>query len=159
MSRKRRSQGSTVDFIVAFLVFLTIFIINYYAWNSVEVKIINTEDEHYFKTSVYQAVEDLVNNKGLPVNWHENTSSAISIGLADDENMLSNEKLAALNSTNLTSFQDLVLSTGDYQIIIKNKTSTVYQTGGSPAGSIIRVERLVIINNSYYKFIFKGWVE
>ncbi|MBD3312780.1 hypothetical protein GF352_04995, partial [archaeon] len=136
ISVKRRAQGATIDFIVAFLIFITIFVVNYYSWNSVEVKIINTEDEHYFKTSVYQAVEDLIKNKGEPANWQDNTSSIISIGLAEEENVLSNEKLTALNNTSL---QDLVLSTGDYQIIIKNKTSTVYQTGGSPVGRITRV--------------------
>lgn len=155
----RKGQGAIIDFLVAFFIFLTIFLVNHYTWNSVEVKIVNTEDDYYFETSVYQAVEDLIKNKGEPSNWHENTSSVASIGLAEEENTLSNEKLIALNNTSYNLLRDFILSTGDYEITIKNKTGIIYQTGVSPAGSITRVERLVIINNSYYKFVFKGWVE
>lgn len=149
-----------LDFIIAFLIFLTIFLINFYSWDSIERKIINTEDKYYFKSSVYQAVESLIKTKGEPINWEINPSSAEFIGLAGSENTLSNDKLAALNNSAYNLLKDAVLPTGDYQINIMNDSNLVFTTGSAPQGSrITRVERLVRINNTNYKFVFKGWVE
>jgi hypothetical protein len=150
----RRTQASVIDFIVAFFIFASIFLVNHQAWNSIETKLENTESTHFFKTSIYNIVETLIKTNGEPFNWEENPGSLISIGLADKENILSNEKLVALNNTdyNLTRNQ-----LGNYQITIQNDSDTIYRTGATPNGSIVRVERIIKINNSYYSFIFKGW--
>jgi len=152
---KRRAQASIIDFIIAFVVFVSIFIIDYYSWNSITVKIQNNEGSHYFKTSISQAVDALLKTGGEPANWE--TGSPTITGLAISDNYLSNTKLKALNDSDYQLIKDSVLSTGDYEITISNKSGVVYQTGLSPSGTIIRIDRFVKINNSYYLFTFKGW--
>jgi len=157
---KRRAQGSIIDFLVGFIIFILVFFINFYTWNSIEIKLVNTEQKFYFDSSIHNAVESLITKSGEPINWEDNTSSVISLGLAIEDNVLSNEKLAALNTTDYSLLVESVLSTGDYQIRIKNDSTLVYITGITPPITtkiVTRVERLVRINDSYYQFIFKGW--
>lgn len=151
----RRMQASIIDFIVAFVVFVSIFIIDYYSWNSVMIKVNNNEDNHYFQTSVNQAVDTLIKTTGEPNNWEESTP--ITTGLAISDNYLSNSKLKALNESDYELNKNSILSTGDYEITISNNSGIIYQTGLTPKGSIIKIDRLVKINNSYYTFTFKGW--
>lgn len=154
---KRRAQASIVDFIVAFVVFVSIFIIDYYSWSSITVKLQNNEGNHYFETSITQAVDTLIKTPGEPKNWE--LSSPKITGLAVSDNVLSSEKLKALNDSDYAMIKDSILSTGDYEITISNKSGVVYQTGLAPKGAIIKIDRLVRINNSYYTFTFKGWRE
>lgn len=95
--KSRKSQSSIIDFTIAFIIFLIVFIINYYSWTSIQNKIQNDEDYHYFQTSIHQAINSLIKNPGYPINWESNSSTAKSIGLALKPNVLSNEKLNALN--------------------------------------------------------------
>ncbi len=151
-----KGQGSVIDFIVGFLLFLTVFLVNFYVWNNIEVKIANNEVNHYFESSVRRGAESLIYSGGYPVDWFSNLNSVVSVGLASSSNILSNDKLSSL-SDNFDLLKDYVLSTGDFQIIISNESGVVYQVGLEPHGKIIRVDRLVMINDSYYLFTFKGW--
>jgi len=156
--KSKQGQASVIDFTVAFIVFTAIFVVDYYLWSQVEAKIANNEDEHYFKTSVYNAVESLVKTMGQPYNWEINMSSALSIGLAIKDNWLSNDKLSALSDADYNETSSRVLSTGEYQItIIDSDNNEVYSTGLEPQGQTVRVDRLVRINDSYYTLIFRGW--
>jgi hypothetical protein len=157
MSLKSKAQASVIDLSVSFILFTTVFLINYYVWNSINASIINNDKTHYFESSVYDAVEALIKTKGTPQNWESNATSVNSLGLVLNENVLSTDKLNTLNKTSYNLLKDYVLSTGDYQIIISNNSGIVYKTGLEPTGTIIRVDRIIKLNNSYYMFTFKGW--
>ncbi len=154
-ARSRKCQASVIDLIVGFTIFLTVFIINYYLWNSVGVKLENNKD--FFKASVIMSAESLIRTQGEPSDWEENLSNARGIGLAIRPNILSSAKLLALNSS-YDSLSELLLPTGEYEITIRNSSGIVYQTGKTPVGEVTRVDRIVKINNSYYLFTLKGWV-
>lgn len=155
----RCAQEPLVDLIIGFLIFALAFVISFQSWNAIRISIANSEDAHYFEASVYQSAESLIKNQGEPRNWESTNASITFIGLADDENLLNSEKLSALNRTDYDSLRDYVLSTGDYQITVSNTSGIIYQTGRPPAGevTVVRVDRLIMINNSYYTFTFKGW--
>ena len=70
--KSKRGQASVVDFVVAFIIFVSVFLVNYYSWSNIEIKIRNTEEDHYFKTSVYSTVEYLLKKSGEPLNWEHN---------------------------------------------------------------------------------------
>ncbi len=149
-----KSQASALDFVIGFLIFSSVFLINHYSWNSISVKIDNVLNHYYFSGDVYLAVDNLIKTRGTPINWDESINSTISVGLVDYDNIINYDKLIALKN-NYNSLKDLVLPTNNWMIIVKNDTNNI-TIGDELNNTIIRVERLVIINNSVYNFIFMG---
>ncbi len=150
-----KSQASAIDFVIGFLIFSSVFLINHYSWNSISVKIDNVLKHYYFSGDVYLAVDNLIKTSGTPINWNDNINSTISVGLVDYDNIINYNKLIALKD-NYNSLKDLVLPTNNWMIIIKNSTNNIITIGDELNNTIIRVERLVIINDSVYNFIFMG---
>ena len=162
MSRRlinHKAQLSFIDLLIGFTIFISIFLINYQSWSTIRIKLQNSELEHYFDTNVYDSVETLINTKGFPINWTDDVTNALSIGLSVRNNVLDYDKILALNNSDYDLIKDKILDTGDFELIISNDSGELFNIGKEPRGEVTRVERLIKINDNYYKFIFKGWRE
>ncbi len=151
----RKIQASAIDFSVSVILFIGVFFVNEMIWRVLEDKFIYSETSNYFELSVHESVNELL-SEGQPWNWEENISSTRLVGLCRKTNFIKNKKLEALIK-NYTFLKDKMFSQGEFQIIFTNGSNEI-KIGPNPIGNqIIRVERLVIINDSYYKMIFYGW--
>jgi hypothetical protein len=113
----------------------------------------NQVDDQYFlrdmESSAIHASDILVRIPGYPTNW--NHTNFVSIGLANDENVLNMTKILELNKTDYESLKiNLGISAYDFYLdVIDLDSNLIFEYGIYPTDSskIIPVKRYCLLDN------------
>jgi hypothetical protein len=167
--RNRKAQIFSGDMAIATMVFLFALSMAFFLWNSVIDDINRAETYSEMEKLGSSAVENLVRNPGIPTGW--NMYSVVSIGLADEDRILSPDKvLRFVEMMNSSNYDDRRHTMGiggfDFYVNITNTSKSTYSlqdtrtfTGKLPMSSRNELTfiRTAILNNETVRVIFTIW--
>src|SRR3989344_8398280 len=122
MIQYKKAQTSIIDFLIATIIFtilIGISILTLYNYNNKVIEDISYED---IQVKAIQITDSLIKNEGNPTRWEDNISSALVIGLAENDRIIKKEKLDAFADIN-HSYGVKLLNTGEYNYYFKLKST------------------------------------
>ena len=155
----RKAQIASVDLFIAITVFLILAAATIYTWNLYNTRL--TENLEYEKMQLiaFQITDLLVKNPGHPSGWEE-TSNAGVIGLAQDDRVLSQDKVTAFVNLDYNTSRELFnIELYDYKFRMKDLSNNVLQESGQEftGDTSIVIERYVLFNNEKTIMEFTIW--
>jgi len=173
---RRKGQGFSTEFLLAYLIFSLVLILAFYLWNTTTADIIESKNRYEIEDKAVDLAEKLLRTRGIPANW--SLADVESIGLADDSRILNPEKILAfiilMNSSN-SNYENnkWLLGIGKYDFyfnmtdingttMIINGTllnDTLCATGKLPVNetSMITVPRVGILEDEIVKIRITVW--
>ncbi len=102
MSGRRRGQGFSSEFLLAYLIFSLVLIFAFYLWNTTTAAIIESKNRYEIEERAVDSAEKLLRTRGIPADW--SLSDVESIGLVDESRILNPGKVLnfviLMNSSN-----------------------------------------------------------
>jgi len=156
----RKAQIASVDLFIAITVFLVLVAATIYTWNLYTTRLNENLEYEKMQLIAFQITDLLVKNPGSPSGWEETPNSAGVIGLAQDDRVLSQDKITAfVNLDYDLSKEKFNIELYDYKFRIKDRSNNVLQESGQDfTGDIaIAVERYVLLNDEKTIMEFMLW--
>ncbi|MFA5106006.1 MAG: hypothetical protein WC506_03535 [Candidatus Micrarchaeia archaeon] len=172
-----RGQILSNDLVIALSVFMAIVLVSFYIWNLANEQIGSARQVNSVEQAALFASDSLVQSQGNPPDWeYYPLNSTVSIGLASERNVISQQKLDALQAYNSptppnnSQYERVkeILGVGGmgFHIGIEQGNGTAYSFGeGVPLhfnnSTVIAyvVERPVAYNNTPSTLIVEAWQE
>jgi hypothetical protein len=146
LPKKVKGQALSFDFLIACTIFILVIaiLLTQVGYNTKELNEIRDKNELIDET---HKLSEIFFDEGYPKNW--NSSNVVVIGLETD-NRISWSKLKSLEEIGYQKSLVLLGLKNDYNITIFENNSTFYSFGKNieNASSIVRVDRVGILNNS-----------
>ncbi len=92
MTLERKAQAFTTDFTTSVLIFLMVLVLIVFIWNQTTYDILKKEEIENLERVGASVMEQLVRTQGIPVNWVDNPSNAVLIGLTEDRPLRTTER-------------------------------------------------------------------
>ena len=151
-----KGQSWTMDYISSASVVSFILILALLSWNFMAVRWSNIDNYNKLYATAIFASENLVNSRGYPPGWENaKESDIISIGLADESNVLNDRKLERMDNISRSNYtmlkQKMASSRYEFYVNISSsdRKSTYYEFGLKPLeNQTIVFERLALVNNT-----------
>ncbi|HQT44394.1 MAG TPA: hypothetical protein PLO51_00290 [Candidatus Micrarchaeota archaeon] len=170
----RKGQTLSNDLVISLTVFMAIILLCLYIWGTTNEQIGNSRLSSSIEQATLFASDSLVQTQGVPSDWeYYPLNSTQSIGIASERNVLSAQKLAALQAyntplTNATQYARVkeILGVGNlgFRFDVETGNSTPYSFGEAAPGSFNNttiigyvVERPVVYNNTASTLIVQAW--
>ncbi|MDP1694982.1 MAG: hypothetical protein Q8L34_05580 [Candidatus Woesearchaeota archaeon] len=165
MLSKRNGQAAVTDLFIAISVFIILITITTLTWNLYNIRLTSRFDYDDMMLRGFQVSDLLVKSKGIPPDWHINYNTALPqvIGLADNERVLSPEKVdafKALSDSDPAAIKNaLNINLYNYYFVIRNQTGVpLLNTGLFPSGKYaVNLARIVSYNNQPVIMEFAIW--
>lgn len=172
---QKRGQAAVTDLFIAISVFIILITIITLTWNLYNIRLTSRLDYDEMMLKGFQVSDLLVKSKGVPANWQNNynkttprqTPADINppqiIGLADNERILSPEKIDAfkdISDANPQIVKDaLKVNLYNYYFVIRNQTGVpLLNTGLFPAGKYaVNLARIVLYKDQPVIMEFAIW--
>ncbi len=154
--RKKRGQIWSVDFVISIVIIFIVIIPALILWQNASIE--NTEQRTLLsaESDALSITDLMLSTPGVPAGW--NSTTVISVGFANEKNILEQQKLIEFNNT---AYQKLKNIFGrDFFFELKDINGTVYFTKGTypPAGrNIIPVQRHGLYNDRIVILDFVLW--
>lgn len=165
------------DLFIAISVFIILITITTLTWNLYNIRLTTRFDYDEMMIKGFQTSDLLVKSKGIPGDWHTSynttnprdpiTGCCIKpqqlIGLADNERVLSVERVAAFKDISDANPQiiknALKINLYNYYFVIRNQTgSPITNTGFFPSGKYaVNLARIVLYNDQPAIMEFAIW--
>ena len=131
-----------------------------YTWNLYNVRL--NEDLEYEKIQLiaFQITDLLVKSPGYPAGWEENPSNVGIIGLAQNDRVLSQDKVTAFMNLEYNSSKERFnIEYYDYKFKIKSLSNSVMQESGLNFGgdTSVVIERYVLLDDERRIMEFTLW--
>ncbi|MFH0861520.1 MAG: hypothetical protein V1875_00685 [Candidatus Altiarchaeota archaeon] len=132
MSKKTRGRGAvfTMDLIAALFIFLVIIVSMMWLWGTAYARMDAYRDSSSRQSRLLDISSALVKTPGNPADWQNGQVTpdrVYALGLASAENVLSEEKLTALESANYQSLREIMgLGSENFSITVSR------DYGGTP---------------------------
>lgn len=166
---KGKGQVITIDFVILSFVLMVILLAFMYAWNFLGIRWNNITEYNKQYAAALFAADLLVISPGNPPGWENlgtiNSSTLVSLGLANERNVVNIQKLnklANLSAQNYSFFKQR-LGALNYEVFINitNANKTVsYAMLGVPPGQFnetVVLERFVMFNGSISTLRIEVW--
>lgn len=167
-----KAQIWSADLMFALTLLIFMLLIFFIMWNDLALRWNAAEKYRELKVAALYAADSLLTTRGDPENWQMlNLTSQIdqinAIGIVNERNMLSNDKLNALKIYENTSYGEIKRKLGlakyeiDITITNKNNSITYYQFGNSTIRDkeTASIERLAKLNDSLSIVKISVWSE
>ena len=165
MMLQNKGQAAVTDLFIAISVFIILITITTLTWNLYNIRLTSRFDYDDMMLRGFQVSDLLVKSKGIPPDWHityEITAPQV-IGLADNERILSPEKVGAfkdLSDSDPSAIKNaLNINLYNYYFVIRNQTGIpLLSTGLFPSGKYaVNLARIVSYNNQPVIMEFAIW--
>jgi hypothetical protein len=153
----KRGQVWSLDFITSIVIFLSVLIPLFFLWGYVNTQ---NQQQIFFDENENLALsvsDALVRAKGLPEDW--NASDVNVIGLASEENVLSNTKVSyflAMGGSDYNRTRTILTGGKDFFFNLTDLNGTSYGVVGNKPEDrmIVPVERYCLYNDRIVKLEF-----
>jgi hypothetical protein len=156
----RKAQIASIDLFIAITVFLLLTAATIYTWNLYNLRLNENLEYEKMQLIVFQITDLLVKSPGYPTAWEENPTNLGVIGLAQDDRILSQDKITAFTKLNYdTSKEKFNIELYDYKFRIKDLSNNIIQESGQnfTGDTSIVIERYVLLNNEKRIMEFTLW--
>ncbi|MBU4501733.1 MAG: hypothetical protein KKA79_04020 [Nanoarchaeota archaeon] len=156
----RKAQLASVDLFIAITVFLILITATIYTWNLYNIRFNENLEYEKMELVAFQITDLLVKNPGHPTGWEENSLNVGVIGLAQDDRILSQDKITAfVNFDYNTTKEKFKIMSYDYKFRVKDLSDNVLQESGLDftGDTSIVLERYVLLNNEKAIMEFTLW--
>ena len=163
----RKAQIASVDLFIAITIFLILTAATIYTWNLYTIRLNENLEYEKLQLIVFQITDLLVKNPGHPTGWEENPNNVGVIGLAQDDRVLSQDKITAfINLDYDISKERFNIEPYDYKFRLKDLSGSILQdeseqyleSGQTFTGDIsIVIERYILFNNEKAIMEFTLW--
>ena len=165
MMLKKKGQAAVTDLFIAISVFIILITITTLTWNLYNIRLTSRFDYDEMMLKGFQVSDLLVKSKGIPADWHlsYNETAPKIIGLADNERILSSERIDAfkdLSDRNSTIVKDaLKINLYNYYFVVRNQSGVpLLNSGLFPSGKYaVNLARLALYNNQPVIVEFAIW--
>lgn len=157
-SRASRGQIISAELVIASSIFLASLAVFLLAWNSIFFSYSEEKADQQMQLALLGISDTLVLSPGQPADWESGAmQNASAIGLADSKSVLSEAKLAALESLNSSYYTQVKESMGagalDVFIRVSLGSEELYSFGrpadlSASSVSAASVDRLAMLNGS-----------
>ncbi|MCK4491884.1 MAG: hypothetical protein KAU03_04620 [Candidatus Altiarchaeales archaeon] len=104
-----RAQAFSTEFVFAYLIFMLVFSMTIFLWNTTIQDIIHSEEVYEMKEVGVDVTERLIRTAGVPEDWTNDSKNVTVIGLATESRILDADKVKKFiemyNSSN-TNYDD-----------------------------------------------------
>lgn len=156
----RKAQLASVDLFIAIVVFLILVTATIYTWNLYNIRFNENLEYEKMELAAFQITDLLVKSPGHPTGWEENPLNVGVIGLAQDDRVLSQDKITAfVNLDYNTTRERLKIKNYDYKFRVKDLSDNILQESGLDftGDTSIVLERYVLLNNEKTIMEFTLW--
>ncbi len=170
----RKGQILSNDLVISLAAFTAIILMCLYVWGTTNGQIGNSRQASSIEQAALFASDSLVQTQGVPADWeYYPLNSTLSIGIASERNVLSAQKLAALQAyntplANATQYARVkeILGVGNlgFRFDVETGNATPYSFGEAAPLSFNNttligyvVERPVVYNNTASTLIVQAW--
>lgn len=156
----RKAQIASIDLFIAITIFLLLAAATIYTWNLYTARLNENLEYEKMQLIVFQITDLLVKNPGYPSAWEENPTNLEVIGMAQDDRILSQDKITAFTKLNYdTSKEKFNIELYDYKFRIKDLSNNMIQESGQnfTGDTSIVIERYVLLNNEKRIMEFMLW--
>jgi hypothetical protein len=154
---KYRKGSASFDFVFAALLFIIILGFTAVTYSGYVEQYVLNEKKAELETKVLAISDTLVKSKGYPIDWEDDVSGLEVLGLAESENILSMEKMNALNSISYNESAELLGINGEYYIEIRSIDDQIFFSKGVELtnSSSVSIERTVYFNQTFCKLVVR----
>lgn len=156
----RKAQIASVDLFIAITVFLFLLAATIYTWNLYTTRLNESLEYEKMQLITFQITDLLVKSPGHPTGWEEAPNNAGVIGLAQDDRVLSQDKITAFVNLDYDfSKEKFNIELYDYKFKIKDLSNNVLQESGQDfdGDTAIVIERYVLLNDEKTIMEFTLW--
>ena len=156
----RKAQVASIDLFIAITVFLILLASTIYTWNLYNTRFNENLEYEKMQLIAFQITDLLVKNPGYPTGWEESPNSVSVIGLAQDDRVLSQDKINAfVNLDYNLSKERFNMELYDYKFRVKSLSNNVlYQSGQNFDGdTAIVIERYALLDDEATIMEFTIW--
>ncbi len=146
----RQGQVFSMDFVASIVSFMVFFLIFFTIYGGIKGQAAASASLKDAQETAALLSDELVRTQGVPANWTNET--AVTIGLASEEGVLSYSKVRSMgNMTYADTKDNLLLGGMDYFLNLSYVTNaTIFSYGSYPPGNasaVIPVSRMVLYDN------------
>jgi len=154
-----KGQLLSTEVVLAFSMFLAALVVFLLSWSFISYSFASQEEELQMQLALSGISDALVLSPGDPSDWESTVKeNASSFGLASEKNVLSDQKLSALQSLNQTQYDAVreKMGAGRHQVYIEARSGngTLFYSFGRKSGQMngsiasVTSERMAILNDS-----------
>jgi len=156
----RKAQVASIDLFIAITVFLILSVATIYTWNLYSTRLNESLNYEKMQLITLQITDLLVKNPGFPSGWEENINNLDVIGLAQDDRVLSQDKITAFIDLGYdVSKEKFNIEYYDYKFRLRDlSNNTLQESGQDFAGDTsIVIERYVLVDDKKRIMEFMLW--
>lgn len=156
----RKAQLASIDLFIAITVFLLLSAATIYTWNLYNKRLNENLNYEEMQLIVLRITDLLVKNPGYPPGWEENPVNLEVIGLAQDDRILSQDKVTAfVNLDYIVSKEKFNIESYDYKFRLRDLSNNTQEESGQDftGDSSIVIERYVLLNDEKRIMEFTLW--
>ncbi|MBL7100753.1 MAG: hypothetical protein ISS23_02240 [Nanoarchaeota archaeon] len=156
----RKAQIASIDLFIAITIFLILAAATIYTWNLYTVRLNESLEYEKMQLIVFQITDLLVKSQGHQTGWEENPANVGVIGLAQDDRILSQDKVTAFTNLDYNlSKERLNIEPYDYKFKIKTLSGSVVQESGLAfdGDTSIIIERYILLEDEKRIMEFSLW--
>jgi len=149
-----RAQISSIDLVLALIVFSLLFVFFVSSWSSTVSSAKNAMKKNRMEYAALSATDLMLKSPGKPANWEQNPASVQMVGLASTPNVLSQAKLGNFTAMNYSAQKSLLGMQEEFYFYIDNAAGTrLFEDGNLTVKSkgIVSITRYGILNGNKVK--------
>jgi hypothetical protein len=155
-----KAQMWSLDLAASLIIFFSAVIALVFAWNYMSAAIVQNQETDELQLKALTVSDSLIRTPGIPQDWNE--SNVISIGLADDDNLLNETKVQRFVNMSYDSARFLLdMSPYDFYFEVADINGTVYENTTVPVSNqssiLVPVERYVLYGGRISKVKLLIW--
>lgn len=155
-----RGQVFTLDYVIAVGIFVLVYAACIYAWNSVAYKTLEEFEATEMENTAVRACWQLTRTPGSPADWEADPSTALALGLAPKDRVLSQEKFNQLSVIEYEKLKNY-LGVGGFDFNLRVtyiNGSFAGEVGKIPASDkLVSVRRIAVMGNETVFLDFRVW--
>lgn len=155
-----KGQIFSIDFMASLMFFLPFLLIMIFLWNYSETQYTETERTIDMRDKAVLISDLLLKSEGYPKDW--NSANVVTLGLAKENNKISNEKLNRLYEINCTRFKEIFDMKYNFFLEITDVNDNILFTDDkcgnySNAEDIIPIQRYGLLEEKLIKMEVLIW--
>ncbi len=147
----KKGQIAIMDMILSLMVMFFVIVALFFMHQNYQRRIDNKVEFNKLQSQSSRFLKILIETPGDPVDWEYDATNAKSYGLAQEKNVIDENKLSAFTSLNYDDLKNKLNIFSNFYFVVKDFNNTVYgEIGRIPIGEvIINAQRRVLFNDEY----------
>jgi len=156
----RKAQVASIDLFIAITAFIFLIAATAYTWNIYNTRLAENIEYEKMELAAFQITDLMVKSQGYPSAWEEIPAEVQVIGLAQDDRLLSQDKVDAfMNLDYGLAKERFNIELYDYKFRLKDLANNMLQESGLDftGDTSIVIERYIIFGDEKAILEFTLW--